>query len=203
MNLKEACRYANFLARKFNTTNDFLFSSENFIKTTTPHKCPGGKKVEVSELNKLDSTIEISDVPALILDIVEEKAKLETAIAEAKQTTNVDYVLDNKKKLTIDSAISYNKSLRELINNLNRIISAKLRNTKSTGTDYILNNDGNQVPFIYPIETTQELTFDRDELIKINKKLNKLTDLISKKIDQAMLVECVSFEPKFDMYDIT
>jgi hypothetical protein len=208
LNIKEACRYANFLDEIY-LELQMEFSQENYIFTTTEKHLKSkaclnteDEVIDASPDNKYDiSNIKLNGIANLLMDILDEKLKLALAIEEGKKQVKLDWVEDGKN-LTLDAALEHNKKLRAAADTfLRQLTDIKSSEIKKLGTDYTFNQEGNQVPYRYNIEVIKTINYDRNAIKKLYKKILKKTDEISIQIDQIMLKEVVDFTPKFDLHD--
>lgn len=189
MNLVEACKLAkNIEALKYQIA-DVISSPDYAAKITERHL-----KSKADE-NLADETIErevtkmydITTEQAIqLLDILmQKKAELSSAIEAAKHDIRIDV---NGMKLAYDSAIEYNKSLRDLaIYRMNRLNRLKEGVVKTTASAYRFNVEGNQTPYKYDVEIETTLLIDAKDTKNKEKNYRKLADEISTKLDEAKL----------------
>jgi len=155
---------------------------------------------------KIDSTpereydVDIEKIVMFINDLINEKLCVSTAIENAKRDTKIDWK-ENGLNLTLDTAIEYNKNIHSYVQNLTTLISLKSSESKSYGTDYKFNEEGNQMPYKYVVETVKTIDFDRNAVKELYKKLLTKADHISTEIDTVMLQDIVTYEPKFSIHD--
>lgn len=196
MVLKEAYRYQNYLTDLINEARDYL-NKRGFITTTEQkHKRIKANPDATDEVVVLENGYEVEFTPMqlvdFIMDAIEEKQKLSDAIVEAKKKTEID----------IDSSISLNKIKQAYINTLNAMASVKPSNKIERGIGYRFNPvDGNQVSYYYDIENVTTINYDRDNVRKLAKKLQKETDGVSTKLDTIQITTEINFAPKWDISD--
>ena len=204
LSIKEASRYANYLEKILNQL-DYLFTdSKNYIKEVEHHY--------KSKYNSDAEDVEIADDPNRIFsgqihslyflfeDILTEKALLSVAINNAKKDNYIDWS-EKGINLDINSAVEFNKRARSYCDSLSYLISSKNRTEKTTARDYMINAEGNQVPYNYTVEKIYTLDFDANIIKTKYKKLLEKTDKISTLIDEYLLKEIVDFTPKYSIHD--
>jgi len=70
---------------------------------------------------------------------------------------------------------------------------------KGEGRGYVFNNDGNQTSYCYDIDRILTIDYDRNKVRAMVKELNRSSDEVSIKIDEALLQTQVDYVPKFDL----
>ena len=204
MNLKESYRYHNFLDTNISTLLSYLRYENNVIKVTESHQ--KSKSNNEAQDEEIDATTErqysckIEDITYLVKQLVDEKLKLSLAIEDAKKDVLLDWTEDGKN-LTLDSAIEFNKNVRNIVSNLKYLVDLKSSEFKKTGKDFKFNVNGDQVPYQYNIEVKKEIDYDRNIIKELYKKLVTKADTISTQIDEAMLKDCVNYTPIYDLHD--
>jgi len=204
INIKESYRYHNFLDTNISTLLSYLHYENNVIKITETHQKSKSNQDVLDEV--IDSTTErqydkkVEDISFLVRQLIDEKLKLSLAIEDAKKSITLDWVED-EKYLTLDSAIEYNKNIRNIASNLKYLTDLKSSEYKKTGRDFKFNVNGDQVPYQYNIEIKKEIDFDRNIVKELYKKLVVKADTISTQIDEAMLKDCVIYTPIYDLHD--
>lgn len=205
LSIKEACRYANFLN---NTISSLRYELEyGDVSTKTVEKHLKSKAVKDLEDEVIDVTperrydIKSHDLSHLIYSLIKDKLILSIAINDAKKDLEIDWK-ENGKSLNLDSAVEYNKTLRELAKrSLSGLKEYKNSESIKNGKVFVSNVEGNQVPYIYQIEVTETIDFDKNVINNLYKKILKDTDSISELIDEAMLKKVVDYTPKHDLHD--
>jgi hypothetical protein len=208
LNLKEACRYGNFLEGLFVEMQLEFLQEDYMFSVTEKHfksKACANTEDEIIEASPdVKYNIEnfnLHGVSNLLMDIIDEKLRLSLAIEEGKKSIKIDWK-ENGQALSLDTALEYNKKLRTLSNSyLEKLIDNKSSECKGLGTDYSFNQEGNQMPYIYNIEIVKTINYDRNSVRALSKKILKKTDQISILIDEAMLKQAVDFKPEFDLHD--
>ena len=194
MNLKEAFRYQNKLEGLLEDAQRVItYSDAGFIVTKTHHISAADKDAEDKiEVVEKESEYKVDDVITCINSLLIEKGKVATAAFMAK--TNLDFCLD--------AAIVSNKSTqtacRYIRNMLEKVRETK---TKTQGTGYKFNAEGNQAPYYYDIDVVKTEDFNRENIKSIMRSMIDSADKVSAKIDEAMVTTHVDFEPLFDMND--
>ena len=202
LNIKEACRYQNFLDSVINTLSGYIRDTDNAIKITETHL--KSKNNSDAEDEILDKTTErqfdcsVVDIAYLINNLIGEKCKLSNAIEHAKRGIVIN--VDNQE-FTLDSALENAKRCRALSGNIKVLTNLKSRESKKSGSDYKFNVEGNQVRYVYDVEVVTTIDYDRNNIIKLYKKLVDKADKLSNKIELAMLQDVVDYEMIYDLHD--
>lgn len=204
MSIKEACRYQNFIDSNITTLSYYIRNTDNAFTVKENHikskSNPDTNDEELDMTTERQYNCNVVDIAFLINQLVEEKLKLSNAIDSAKRSIVIDYKV-NGNTLTLDSAVEHAKRSRELANTLKTLVDLKSSETKKSGTDYKFNVEGNQVQYRYNIDVVKTIDFDRDVANKLYKKLLNKADTLSTKIESAMLLENVNYEPLYDLHD--
>ena len=189
MNLTEACKLAKNIENFKCIIANILSNRDYTTDVTEVHlrsKAVEGAVDETIE-REVDKAydINVSEAIELMDLLMDKKATLAKAIEDAKHNIVIDV---NGKKLTYDSAVEYNKSLRNVaISNLNRLNRIREGVSKGTASAYKMDVEGKQTRYIYETEITTKLTFDTSETKKKEKEYRKLADAVSVAIDEAKL----------------
>ena len=189
MNLVEACKLAKTIEEMKYMVKRILMDENYTSEITENHlrsKAGAGleDEVRVRETQK-EYDLNVEQALKLMDLLMTKKAQLSCAIENAKHDISIDV---NGTKLAYDSALEYNKSLRDLIysvNALNRIKDGSTR--KMYERDYTFNVNGDQVEYRYPVEYETKALFDRNLTKKTEKDYRRLADEVSTKIDEAKL----------------
>lgn len=204
LSIKESCRYQNFIDSTISSLSYYIRNTDNAFKVKENHiKSKSNPDIQDEEL---DVTTErqyecsVVDIAFLINQLVEEKLKLSNAIDTAKRETIIDFQVNNNT-LTIDSSVEHAKRCRELANTLKTLIDLKSSETKKSGSDYKFNVEGNQVAYKYNIDVVKTIDFNRETANDLYKKLLNKADILSTKIESAMLQENVNYTPIYDLHD--
>lgn len=192
LSLKQAFAYQNYLKELWGQANGYLQSKRNVTVTTVKHlrtKSYAEAEDEI-EVNPKDSTIDVTvDKMVRFLEgITEEISKLSNAINIAK----------TKSDSSLDTMISVNSYKRKVLDTLSYMANIRPTSSKGRSTDYRFNNDGDQVAYNYPTETSTVIDFDRNDIRKKVSALRKEVDTISEEIDHLMIDTQVDYEPKYD-----
>jgi hypothetical protein len=103
------------------------------------------------------------------IHLIDEKEALSASISAAKKNCAVD----------IDSVIAMNHTRQNAKLMFDRLSGLKSREANISGRDYRLNNDGNQVSYVYNIKEVVTIDFDRNKVKGIAKALAMKSDDIS------------------------
>lgn len=204
MNIKESCRLQNHIDLLINMLSYYLKDTNNATKTTEKHlksKSNPDAKDEIKEVvieKDFGNDCSVVDIAYLVEQLLIEKLNLTNAIFNSKGDIAIQL---NNIIFTLDSAVENAKKSRDLAYSLKPLVDLKGRETKTTAKDYKFNNEGNQVPYIYDLEIVRTLDFDRNDIIKLYKKLLDRADTLSTLIESEMLTDRVKFEPKYDIHD--
>jgi hypothetical protein len=142
----------------------------------------------------------IEDVAHIIKSFIEEKLSLSIAIEDAKRGLVLEWK-ENGKNLTLDSAVEFNKYIRNMSHGLKYLVELKGSEQEGQGSGYKFNVEGNQVIYKYPVIFQKIIDYDRNIIRDLYKKLVTKADTISTQIDEAMLKDVVKFMPKYDIHD--
>lgn len=204
MNIKEAGRYAKYLSNLIFSLTIQLGIDANLYKTVENHlKSKANSEVEDETLDVINENklaCSVNDLSHLIKSLIEEKNQLALAIETGKNSIQLDWIEGNTK-LTIDSAIEFNKNLRDFAAKLKSISNCKSSETKKTGKGKKFNVEGNQVDYYYDIEVIKTLDFDKNVVVDLYKKILEKTDIISKQIDASLNKDVIIFTPSYSVYD--
>ena len=193
MILKEAFRYQNYLSSLFAETVGYL-SREDFITTTTQNhnrkkSNPDADDEEVVVQKPYNVEFKPNDLIDFAVRLIDEKQKLSDAITEAKKTTSFD----------VDAAMSMNKTKQSFIHILRRMASIKPIESEKEGVSYKFNNDGDQVPYRYPIKEVKTIDYDREDVKNLIDKYKKETDNISTERDRIDIMTEVDYKPVWEL----
>ena len=205
MNLKDAGRYSKYLSGLISQLGYFLYDKRNLFTIEELHKKKEANKEAENEVK--DATpirnynINNNDLAYLVQSIIQERLNLSLAIEEAKRSIQLEWQEDGKN-LTLDSAIEYNKSLRNLAKDYLESMNALSDSVSNDfGFDYKFNAEGNQVSYKYPVEITKKLDFDKAAIYDLYKNILIKTDEISNQIDEAKTRDIIAFTPNYSVHD--
>lgn len=204
INLKEACRYANFLDSIIYSVNCLFDSRNNMYKVTESHLKSKSNPEATDEIIENEQervfSCQLHDMVFLAEELSNEKLKLSLAISKAKKENLVGWK-ENDVELDLDSAVEYNKRIRSLCSYLKGLENRKDSVEKLHGRDYKINNEGNQVAYNYTIEKNLVVDYDKKIVGTKSRKLLEKADKISTLIDEFMLSKIVDFTPKYNIHD--
>ena len=200
MRLKEAFRYQNSLTAFINLVKDALhannpWGNQHILFDIKEHhlKSKANKDMQDETLEnpkRTESDPAANTLINLYYDLCVEKLALTTAIGKAKQTY---------EKFDYDSALEQNVLRGKMISTLQKICELKGSKSTNSGIDYMINQEGNQVQYCYPIEVEASIDFDRNRAKAMLAKITAERDVVSDDIEEAKLLINVEFNPKYDV----
>ena len=192
MNLRESFQYMNFLDGKLEDIEWKLRDTKNVVTIKETHMKSASNPNFQDEDKVIEPDIEFEAVQLIdFMDVImKEKAELSMAIHEAK----------NKAEVNLDHAISLNKAKQKQAIILKRLIDLKTKEEERRETAYMINNEGNQVPFYYPVKRVATINYDRNKVKARYKAIKKECDEMSTLIDKIQINTEVVFDPKWDVF---
>lgn len=192
MNLRESFQYMNFLDGKLEDIEWKLRDTKNVVTIKETHMKSASNPNFQDEDKTIEPDIEFEAVQLIDFmdEIMKEKAELSKAIHEAK----------NKAEVNLDHAISLNKAKQKQAIILKRLIDLKTKEEERRETAYMINNEGNQVPFYYPVKRVATINYDRNKVKARYKAIKKECDEMSTLIDKIQINTEVVFDPKWDVF---
>lgn len=201
LSIKEACRHQNNLSNLINNLSYIAGSQDYMFEVKEEHYRSKALKEAEDETKditpKREYDVKLDKVIDIINDLYNEKLNLSKAINIAKLNINIK---TDDKSLPLDSAVEYNKNMRNFINS--RLDSlARLKATEKENTAYgnTFDNEGRPVQYPYIYKIIKTIDYDRKKITQLQKKLLKQCDIISEEIDKAMLDKVVEYEVKYDL----
>lgn len=193
MNLRESFQYMNFLDGKLEEIEWKLRDTKNVVTIKETHMKSASNPNFQDEDKTIEPDIEFEAVQLIdFMDVImKEKTELSIAIHEAK----------NKAEVNLDHAISLNKAKQKQAIILKRLIDLKTKEEERRETAYMINNEGNQVPFYYPVKRVATINYDRNKVKKRYKAIKKECDEMSTLIDKIQINTEVVFDSKWDVSD--
>lgn len=193
MNLRESFQYMNFLDGKLEDIEWKLRDTKNVVTIKETHIKSASNPNFQDEDKVIEPDIEFEAVQLIDFmdEIMKEKAELSIAIHEAK----------NKAEVNLDHAISLNKAKQKQAVILKRLIDLKTKEEERRETAYMINNEGNQVPFYYPVKRIATINYDRNKVKARYRAIKKECDEMSTLIDKIQINTEVAFDPKWDVSD--
>lgn len=193
MNLRESFQYMNFLDGKLEDIEWKLRDTKNVVTIKETHMKSASNPNFQDEDKTIEPDIEFEAVQLIdFMDVImKEKTELSKAIHEAK----------NKAEVNLDHAISLNKAKQKQAIILKRLIDLKTKEEERRETAYMINNEGNQVPFYYPVKRVATINYDRNKVKKRYKAIKKECDEMSTLIDKIQINTEVVFDSKWDVSD--
>ena len=191
MNLRESFQYMNFLDGKLEDIEWKLRDTKNVVTIKETHMKSASNPNFQDEDKTIEPDIEFEAVQLIdFMDVImKEKTELSKAIHEAK----------NKAEVNLDHAISLNKAKQKQAIILKRLIDLKTKEEERRETAYMINNEGNQVPFYYPVKRVATINYDRNKVKARYKAIKKECDEMSTLIDKIQINTEVVFDPKWDV----
>ena len=192
MNLRESFQYMNFLDGKLEEIEWKLRDTKNVVTIKETHMKSASNPNFQDEDKTIEPDIEFEAVQLIdFMDVImKEKTELSKAIHEAK----------NKAEVNLDHAISLNKAKQKQAIILKRLIDLKTKEEERRETAYMINNEGNQVPFYYPVKRVATINYDRNKVKARYKAIKKECDEMSTLIDKMQINTEVVFDPKWDVF---
>ena len=192
MNLRESFQYMNFLDGKLEDIEWKLRDTTNVVTIKETHMKSASNPNFQDEDKTIEPDIEFEAVQLIdFMDVImKEKTELSKAIHEAK----------NKAEVNLDHAISLNKAKQKQAIILKRLIDLKTKEEERRETAYMINNEGNQVPFYYPVKRVATINYDRNKVKARYKAIKKECDEMSTLIDKIQINTEVVFDPKWDVF---
>ena len=193
MNLRESFQYMNFLDGKLEDIEWKLRDTKNVVTIKETHMKSASNPNFQDEDKTIEPDIEFEAVQLIdFMDVImKEKTELSKAIHEAK----------SKAEVNLDHAISLNKAKQKQAIILKRLIDLKTKEEERRETAYMINNEGNQVPFYYPVKRVATINYDRNKVKARYKAIKKECDEMSTLIDKIQINTEVVFDPKWDVSD--
>lgn len=188
MNLKEAFRYQNFINKLLNEACASIQNYDHCLKCEKKHlRAPVEEdKIEVVDRGNFYS----NDIMIKFISyLLNEKTILSDRISDAKSSA----------KLDIDGAISVNKYRQAAVESMRVMLRSKPRKYISKEGGFKINNEGNQTPYYYQVESTYEYDYDVAVAKSVHREMSKKADMVSAEIDSTMVNTIVDYEPPFDI----
>ncbi len=195
MNLKEAFQAQNKIGELMSYINRYLSDADNVMTITEKHlrsKALAGQQDDTVDVSrKADEGFDVGRLLAIWQELMEEKERLGAAIGKAKVGM----------AFNLDAAVDANKSRRAFLSMLQELANRKSSHElkKGEGRGYVFNNDGNQTSYCYDIDRIMTIDYDRNKVRAMVKELNRASDEVSIKIDEALLQTQVDYAPKLDL----
>ena len=195
MNLKEAFQAQNKIGELMSYINRYLSDSDNVMTITEKHlrsKALAGQQDDTVDVSRKDEdAFDVGRLLGIWQELMEEKERLGAAIGKAKAGMGFN----------LDAAVDANKSRRAFLSMLQELANRKSSHElqKGEGRGYVFNNDGNQTSYCYDIDRILTIDYDRNKVRTMVKELNRASDEVSIKIDEALLQTQVDYAPKFDL----
>lgn len=195
MNLKEAFQAQNKLGELMRYIILYLSDSDNVMTITEKHlrsKALAGQQDESVDAScKAEEAFDVGRLLGIWEELMEEKNRLSTAIGKAK--ADMDF--------NLDAAVDENKSRRAFLSTLQGLANRKSSHEleKGAGSGYVFNNEGNPTSYCYDIDRIMTIDYDRSKVRAMVKEMNRISDEVSIKIDEALLRTHVDYTPRFDL----
>ena len=195
MNLKEAFQAQNKLGELMRYIILYLSDSDNVMTITEKHlrsKALAGQQDESVDAScKAEEAFDVGRLLGIWEELMEEKNRLSTAIGKAK--ADMDF--------NLDAAVDENKSRRAFLSTLQGLANRKSSHEleKGAGRGYVFNNEGNPTSYCYDIDRIMTIDYDRSKVRAMVKEMNRISDEVSIKIDEALLRTHVDYTPRFDL----
>ena len=197
MNLKEAFRYQNYLYDVIEQVQVYLMQEENLVKITKRHlrSKADPEAADETEVLEPDAAFIPSEMPGLLIALINERQTLAAAIAKSKARVASEQGFD------IDAALDGNKLRQRSAGIFSSILSRKTQLKKELGTAYRINAEGNQSPYVYEIEITAEEVYSRKALSSLLVQITEESEAASAAADSVMITAQVDFTPTYHLTD--
>lgn len=194
MNLKEAFQYQKYIDGLVSSATLSITSPYHALLETKTHKRKAANPDDENIIEVVDNGefIKNDDLIKCINVFIGEKDRVTKAINKAKAESNIG---------DIDAMIMSNKVRREFAYSLGRLLSIKPSKATIVGTGYKFNADGNQTPYCYEIDVEKKDNFDRENAIRVRRRLNRDADAVSSDIERIMINTEIDMEPMFSVHD--
>lgn len=193
MTLKEAFRYCNFLDELLSTVGTFFLSSSNYLNIEEEHlrnkANPAAENEVVPSAYERRLNYKPEEIVAFSLKVIDEYELVSKAIAWAKRL----WLGEDD----IDTALAVNKRRRNIIAYLNNMKRVQSKERIKQGRAFMINAEGNQVPYTYDIIEKSSPDFDVSNIKRIAKELSAESDNISDRVDVLMVRDSVDFANQF------
>ena len=193
--LRDAFHYCNFIDNLIGNAQFFLRDLNNVMVITKSHQrskaWPGATDDVITNETTKTMNVDPNVMVDFLLVLLEEKEKIGKAITKAKNQHCVD----------MDNEISMNKTRKNVVDSLRRIVNIKNKEVQGTGKDFGINAEGNQVSYNYPVVETHEINFDRKKIKAVINKLTEDSNIISNRIDYWTTSIPVDYDPPFSEND--
>ena len=192
MTLKDAFRYNNYLGTLEECVSGYFYKNQYLTLTETHQRSKANPQAE-DEVVVTPKAIDVpsAEVLTFITRLIDEKARLTAAIAEAKKTAPTD----------LDSLTTTNSMRRRLMVLITPAFKARRAETTSKGTGYTFNAEGNQVSYQYDVLTVSEPDVDPAFVRQLFKELRVKADEDSVLAERLTLETDVKFTPLWDFDD--
>lgn len=202
MNVNEACALAKKIDEWRRELSFLLMRKEYIFDISENHKKSEADSTKADEVieNSIEKKYDISvdQICTVVEKLIDEKTRLSGLIESTKASLTVEV---NGKPMTVDAAVEYNKGVRDFANSLSTLTRNKATVDKGTGRDYRLDVEGKQTTYVYPLETTYTLTFDKKAMDAKKRELMKLADKNSVEIDRARINSELEFDTVLEVTD--
>lgn len=195
MNLKEAFRYQNVLNSLLDRATASIVVPSHCFNITRSHLRHEANPDAQDLVEQVDTeaVAKNDDVLKLLSDLIEEKQKVTEAIVKAKVCADNSF--------NIDAAVETNKYRQRVAKAINQMLLNKPGKTVDTGRDYKFNAEGNQLSYVYTIQTEATDAYDRNAAKKFMRQLVSDADKASNDIDAALINIEVRHEPRYNVHD--
>lgn len=202
MNVNEACALAKTL-EGYKYTLLRLLTNRNYLYTVSrlhKYSAVDAEKADETVVDEVEKVVDLSieQITDIVQKIIAEKSKLSALIEECKSSLMVDV---EGKQMTVDAATEYNKGIRDLLQNIRYVVNSKESLTKTEDYMYKADAEGKQTKYYYPVEITTALTYDKKEMMALNKTLLAKANKISTEIDKQKVNSVIEFDSVIELTD--
>ena len=193
MNLKESFRYQNYLDRLMTSASASLTTRDHCVKAIKNHLKSNANPdaADNEEIVVREEFFNNDDVIRFMLWLIDERKRLTEAINDAKDKLDFD----------LDATIEANKFRQSVGNSIGLMLKYVPVTRVTSATDYKFNVEGNQMPYVYNVETVESDDYNRVAAKKTLRDIRITADKNSAEVESAMVNTVVDYEPRFDVND--
>lgn len=195
MILKEAFRYQNFLSNLISNSIAYLNARNTVTVCTQEHlrkaANPDAENETVIIPKGVDYDFAPNDIINFLVDLLDEKDRLTSAISVAKKKAATD----------MDASIAMNKEYQRVAGALSHLAQIKPSERMFVERGQKFNVSGEAVMYNYNVKEVRTIDFDRNLAKSLSKRFNKKADETSMQIDKLNVELEVVHTPAYDIDD--